>query len=108
MPRLSVVKFNATGLKPTAIFGMSEAIRFMKDFPGYKSLSDQNLLPIGPKTRMQDPKETVLAAELRPVGRAFHGGQLLSKREVLQNDIKRLFESEKNVKEPVKHQLYYG
>jgi len=76
-----------TNLKPTAIFGMSEAIRFLKDFPGYKSLSEQCLLPIGPKTRMQDPKETFSAAELRPFVRAFHDGQLLSKRKVLQNDI---------------------
>jgi len=71
-------------------------------------MSDQCLLPIGPKTRKQNPKETVSAAELRPFGRAFHGGQLLSKRKVLQNDIKSLFESEKNVKEPVQPQLYHG
>jgi hypothetical protein len=57
---------------------------------------------------MQDPKETVSAAGLRPFGRAFHGGQLHSKREVLQNNIKSLIESEKNVKEPVKRQLYHG
>jgi hypothetical protein len=30
------------------------------------------------------------------------------KRKVLQNDIKSLFESEKNVKEPVQRQLYHG
>jgi hypothetical protein len=30
------------------------------------------------------------------------------KRKVLQNDIKSLFESEKNVNEPVQRQLYHG
>jgi hypothetical protein len=60
------------------------------------------------KNENAGPKETVSAAEVRSFGRAFHGGQLLSKREVLQNDIKSLFESEKNVKEPIQRQLYHG
>ena len=58
--------------------------------------NDQCLLPIGPKTGKQNPEKTVSAAELRPFDRPFHGGQLLAKRKVLQNDIKSLFESEKN------------
>ena len=76
------MNFNATGLKPTAIFGLSEAIRYPEDFPGYKSMSDQCLLPIGPKTGKQDPEETVSTADLRPFNGMFHGGQLLSKRKV--------------------------
>jgi len=53
-------------------------------------------------------ENTITGTKLRPFDRPFHGGQMLAKREVLQNDIKSLFESEKNVKEPVQRQLYHG
>jgi len=75
---------------------------------GFGFYDDQWLLPVGPESTKQDPEKTVLIAKLRPFDRAFLGGQLLSKRKVLQNDIKSLFESEKNVKEPVQRQLYHG
>ena len=69
---------------------------------------DQWLLPIGPKTGKQDPEETVSTADLRPFNGMFHGGQLLSKREVLQNNIKSLIESEKKVKKPDQRHFHNG
>ena len=66
---------------------------FMPPHHGVGFDNDQSLLPITPEPREQDPKETVSWAKLRPLARAFHDGQLLAKREVLQSEIEGLFES---------------
>ena len=69
---------------------------------------DQSLSPVAPETTKHDPEKTITGTKLRSFGTPFHSGQLLAKRKVLQNDIKSLFESEKNVKEQVQRHLHHG
>ena len=68
---------------------------FMLPHHGVGFNHDQRLLPVAPEMGKQDPKETVYRAKLSPLARAFHDGQLLAKREVLQSEIEGLFESRK-------------
>ena len=70
--------------------------------------NDQSLSPVAPATGKDHPEKTITGTKLRSFGRPFHSGQLLAKRKVLQNDIKSLFESEKNVKEQVQRHLHHG
>ena len=81
---------------------------FMPTHHGLWFDNDQSLAPVASETGKDNPENTITGTKLRPFDRPFHGGQMLAKREVLQNDIKSLFESEKNVKEPVQPQLYHG
>jgi hypothetical protein len=57
--------------------------------------NDKSVLPTAPDTGEQDPKEAVSWAKLRALARAFHDGQLLPKRKVLESEIEGLFEAKK-------------
>jgi hypothetical protein len=57
---------------------------------------DQSVLPAAPESGEHHPKETVSDMEPRAFVRAFHDGQLLPKRQVLQSEIEGLFESRIN------------
>ena len=72
---------------------------FMPTHHGVRLDNGQSLPPVTPESRKHNPEKTIIGTKLRSFGRPFHSGQLLAKRKVLQNDIKSLFESEKNVKE---------
>ena len=81
---------------------------FMPTHHGLWFDNDQSLSPVAPETGKDNPEKTITGTKLRSFGRPFHSGQLLAKRKVLQNDIKSLFESEKNVKEQVQRHLHHG
>ena len=81
---------------------------FMPTHHGLWFDNDQSMAPVAPETGKDNPENTITGTKLRPFDRPFHGGQLLAKREVLQNDIKSLFEPEKDVKEPVKCHFHHG
>jgi hypothetical protein len=57
--------------------------------------NDQSVLATAPDTGEQDLKEAVYWAKLRALARAFHDGQLLAKRHVLQSEIEGLLEAGK-------------
>jgi len=59
---------------------------------------DQRITPVTPDTGKQNPEETVYTANLRPLYRLFHDGQLLAERKVFQNKIGGLFKSPKMLK----------
>ncbi len=55
---------------------------------------DQSVTPVTPDTGKQNPEETVYTANLGPLYRLFHDGQLLAECKVFQNKIGGLFESQ--------------
>jgi hypothetical protein len=56
------------------------------------------LAPVAPETGKNNPENTITGPKLRPFDRPFHGGQLLSKRKVLQNNIKSLLNPKRMLK----------
>ncbi len=59
---------------------------------------DQSITPVAPDAGKQNPEKTVSTANLRPMYRLFHDGQLLAECKVFQNKIGGLFKSQKYVK----------
>jgi hypothetical protein len=56
---------------------------FMPAHHGLWFDNDQSLSPVAPKSRKQDPEETIPVAKSGSYGRPFHSGQLLAEGKVL-------------------------
>jgi hypothetical protein len=78
--------------------------------PDHRFRSDDNegLLPTGPDSTSNDPEEFVEQAEDRPWTAPLQNGELLSEREVLQDEMPTATKHASKRSEPEKKQIEHG